>query len=259
MVAYTQTVAKSIERVYRSPQVVFQREQTLQRMAVQQGEHVLDAGCGTGFLLLDIAQAVGAKGAATGCDFSNDMLAIAREYTADYPHVSLNQASVTDLPYQRECFDQVVSTQTLLYVEQVEQALTEMWRVLKPGGQITIVETDWRGLVLNSDDHAITQQMTAGWDAAVASPNLPPRLKPLLTGAGFSSVNVHAIPIIEHDYVAGGYCADMLQWMADYAVKQGRCSQDQADGWLSQFPRLAEKNGFFFCINRFLFTAKKPV
>ena len=46
------------------------------------------------------------------------------------------------------CFDAVVCTQVLLYVPHVQTALEEMHRVLKPGGRIVVIETDWRGLVL---------------------------------------------------------------------------------------------------------------
>jgi ubiquinone/menaquinone biosynthesis C-methylase UbiE len=55
-----------------------------------------------------------------------------------------------------------------------------MHRVLKPGGRIAIIETDWRGTVLNSFDDSLTRKMLAAWDDAVSSPNLPVKLGPLM-------------------------------------------------------------------------------
>jgi ubiquinone/menaquinone biosynthesis C-methylase UbiE len=59
--------------------------------------------------------------------------------------VHLQQGSVEALPFEDASFDALSCTQTLLYVDNLDRALQEFYRVLKPGGRIAVLETDWSG------------------------------------------------------------------------------------------------------------------
>ncbi len=77
MVKYDQEAAREIERNYITPEMAQQRVRTLEGLALQPGEHVLDAGCGTGLLVQELAIAVGLDGRVVGIDNSSDMLDLA--------------------------------------------------------------------------------------------------------------------------------------------------------------------------------------
>ena len=77
MLKYDKTAAQNIERSYSTPDIVRQRLQTLKALALNTGEYVIDVGCGTGFLISEMAAMVGDTGRLTGIDFSQDMLDIA--------------------------------------------------------------------------------------------------------------------------------------------------------------------------------------
>jgi len=68
MLHFDENGARRTEQTYASPDVVAQRERVLSVLAPQPGEHVLDIGCGPGYLLASIAGAVGPTGAAHGVD-----------------------------------------------------------------------------------------------------------------------------------------------------------------------------------------------
>ncbi len=92
------------------------------------GRDVLECGCGTG-LILNRIKPLARR--AVGVDLSPGMLEHARRRGHEVHH-----ASVTELPFADESFDVACSFKVLAHVEQIEQALAEMARVLRPGGHL---------------------------------------------------------------------------------------------------------------------------
>jgi len=254
---YDKQAAALIERSYQTPEIVNQRLRTLAGLALGRGERVLDAGCGTGLLLEQEALAVGSEGRAEGIDYSEDMLAHARARCADLPQVGLNQGSVESLPFDDASFDALSCTQCLLYVENLDRALQEFYRVLRPGGRIAVLETDWSGAILNSRDQSLTQRIFDAWDLACANPNLPKRLRPLLAGLGFGALRVEAIPVLNPSYCENSFSANMLDNYARSARRRDVITDDEARDWRAGIDELIRDDAYFFCVNRFLFTAVK--
>ena len=91
-----------------------------------QNQEVLEVGCGTGLLLERIAE--GAR-RAQGIDISPGMLELARQRG-----LSVDEGSATALPYEDESFDVVYSFKVLAHVRDIETAVAECRRVVKPGG-----------------------------------------------------------------------------------------------------------------------------
>jgi len=257
MVEFDEAEAKKTDRAYQTPDVTRQRMRTLEALQLRARESVLDVGCGSGLLAHDMAGLVGADGHVVGVDVSQDMLNLAEARCGDLPQVHLKPSKAEDIPEGDNSFDAVACVQVLLYVSDVSAALLEMHRVLGPGGRIAVVETDWRGTVLNSFDDSITRRMLAAWDDAVASPNLPARLGPLMTAAGFSAVNVEAFPIVNTSYTPGAWSMDMLEQFAEYARDQGTVSAADSDAWLDDLRHKGTQGFYFFSVNRFIFTAVK--
>lgn len=111
---------------------------TLERAAVDEGERVLDVGCGTGVLLAELTeQTPGAQLA--GVDLVGEMLAVAQERLPD--EVELMTAPAEALPFEDSAFDVVISSSVLHYIRQPQRALDEVARVLTPGGRLVL--TDW--------------------------------------------------------------------------------------------------------------------
>ncbi len=254
---YDSKAAALLERSYQTPEIVNQRLQTLQTLGLKSGESIFDAGCGTGLLFEQEALAVGADGRAEGMDFSEDMLAYARARCADLPQVNLQQGSVESLPFDDGSFDALSCTQVLLYVERLDAALNEFYRVLKPGGRLAIVETDWSGAIIHSEDYALTRRILDSGDQAVPNANLPRRLRPMLRELGFGAIRVQAIPLLNAGYTANSFSANMLENFARGARKRGAISLDESKAWLAGIERLIATDAYFFSVNRFLFSAIK--
>ncbi|MDJ0779134.1 MAG: methyltransferase domain-containing protein [Gammaproteobacteria bacterium] len=258
MEKYDHKAAELLERSYQTPEIVQQRLRTLTALALVDGESVLDVGCGTGLLLEQEARMVGASGRAEGLDASEDMLVHARRRCERLPQVSLQQGSATRLPFDDAGFDALSCTQVLLYVDDLQAALDEFFRVLRPGGRIAIIETDWDGAIIHSNNRDLTRRVLGAWGLAVNNPHLPGRLRPLLEATGFANRRIEAIPLLNAGHSEHSFSVNMLENMARTARRQQTVSREESETWLADLEALRQSDAYFFCVNRFLVSAVKP-
>ncbi|HLX31828.1 MAG TPA: class I SAM-dependent methyltransferase [Gaiellaceae bacterium] len=108
---------------------------TTVREAVRPGDRVLDACCGTGDLAI-AAKRAGA-GEVVGLDFSERMLERARRKA---PELEFVQGDVLALPFEPASFDSAVVGFGIRNVADLEGALRELRRVVRPGGRVGILE-----------------------------------------------------------------------------------------------------------------------
>ena len=81
---------------------------------------------------------------------SEDQITVARSACSGLSAVELRVASALDLPYSAESFDAVASIQVLEYIDDVDRALRELRRVLKPAGRFVNLATNWDAVFWNS-------------------------------------------------------------------------------------------------------------
>ncbi len=121
---------------------------------IQPGQHVLDLGCGTGTLAIMAKQAQPAAEVA-GLDADPDMLKVAK-YKSDQMKtmVKFDVGFTNQLPYPDESFDRVLSSIMIHHLKTPDkwQTAREVYRVLKPGGQLHIIDfgkpVTWYGKIL---------------------------------------------------------------------------------------------------------------
>jgi len=109
---------------------------------IQEGETVLDIGCGTGVDTLIAAIMVGPEGKVVGIDMIPEMLKRAKEnlQRTDFKNVTFMEASAEKLPFPNEDFDVVISNGVFNLIPGKVKALSEVYRVLKPGGRMMIAD-----------------------------------------------------------------------------------------------------------------------
>lgn len=105
---------------------------------LQKGGCVLDVGSGTGGIIPYILQHIGPQGSVWAIDFAEEMVGLGKEKFRHDPRVDFQKASVEDLPFADQFFDQVVCFGALPHFENKGTALIEMGRVLKTGGTLII-------------------------------------------------------------------------------------------------------------------------
>ena len=97
-----------------------------------QGLKVLDVGCGGGFTCEFLA----ARGAiVSGIDQAQKCIVKAREHAAQHSlRIDYQQARAENLPYEDNSFDAAICVDVLEHVSDLQQTISEIYRILKPGG-----------------------------------------------------------------------------------------------------------------------------
>lgn len=123
-----------------------------------QGDTALDICCGSGDLSLRLAQTVGISGKVVGLDFAQEMLddAASRDellpaYWERAP-IEWVRGDAQQLPFDEACFDAVTIGYGLRNVANIPATLSEVVRVLRPGGRVAVLDFNNAGANSASDD-----------------------------------------------------------------------------------------------------------
>lgn len=102
---------------------------------------ILDVACGTGDFTIQIAQKASGGSEVIGVDISEGMMAVGREkIRKSGVSAELYVADCEDLPYSDNSFDRISVGFGVRNFEHLEIGLKEMYRVLRPGGKLVILE-----------------------------------------------------------------------------------------------------------------------
>lgn len=254
---FDEATSRRIEAAYTTPDVVEQRRIVLATLDLSPGDDVLDIGSGPGFLVCEMGAALGPQGSVTGIDPSESMVSIARErrLTDGSAPVQFRPGSATPLPFADGSFDAVTSTQVYEYVDDIPAALAEAHRVLRPGGKLLVLDTDWDSIVWHSSDPARMQRVLAAWDDHLADPHLPRRLGRFLDGAGFTVIHVGVLPLLNTDYREDVYSHGLIDFVTGFVPGRGGVTDDEVRAWADDLRGLGPD--YFFSLNRYVFLATR--
>jgi ubiquinone/menaquinone biosynthesis C-methylase UbiE len=116
---------------------------TIELLDLTAGERVLDVCCGSGASAIPAAQAVGPTGSVVGIDLAENLLDLARTKARKHEltNVQFESGDMTALRFADDSFDAVVCVFGIFFVPDMEAALRELKRVLRPSGLLAI--TTW--------------------------------------------------------------------------------------------------------------------
>src|SRR4029453_16322140 len=197
---FDEETSRKVEAVYQTPDVIAQRRQVLKALDLRAGEQVLDIGSGPGLLAYEMALSVGPDGRVCGIDTSEDMLAMSRKCCADKSWTEFKKADAVKLPYSDNSFDAAVSTQVYEYVADIPAAFTELYRVMRPGGRVLVMDTDYGSLVIHTKDQLRMEGVLSGWNEQFVDAGLPRTLSRQLPEAGFTIRQCDVIPMFNLEY-----------------------------------------------------------
>jgi arsenite methyltransferase len=255
---FDEETGAQLEALYATADAVRRRRIVREALAAAPGERVLDVGCGPGFYCAELADEVGATGSIVGLDSSPAMLALAERRCSGRGNVELAQAEAVSLTVGDSSVDVALSVQVLEYVADVDAALREMHRALRPGGRAVVWDIDWATVSYQSEDEARTERVLRAWDEHLAHPSLPRTLAARLRAVGFEDVSMdaHAFATIELD--PERYGAVLLPLIEAFVVGRGGVTESEAKAWAAEQRALGERGAFYFTSTQLCFSARKP-
>ena len=151
------------------------------------GEIVLDLGSGGGIDVLLSAKRVGPTGKAYGLDMTDEMLALARKNQAEagVTNVEFLKGEIEAIPLPEGSVDVIISNCVINLSEDKDRALTEAFRVLKPGGRFAVSDIVVRGPV-----PAEIRKSVELWVGCVAGAMEESEYRVKLERAGFTNVTI---------------------------------------------------------------------
>ena len=151
------------------------------------GESVLDLGSGGGIDVLLSARRVGPTGFAYGLDMTDEMLALARANTtrAGATNVEFIKGRIEDIPLPAGTIDVIISNCVINLSADKNAVITEMFRVLKPGGRLGISD------VVAEDHLSEPERLQRGsFSGCIAGALSSAEYRALLDAAGFVDISV---------------------------------------------------------------------
>ncbi|MFH8679336.1 methyltransferase domain-containing protein [Streptomyces lydicus] len=221
------------------------------------GSRVLEAGCGVGAQTVHLAHSSpGAR--ITAVDLSEESLTQARDRVAAQApaaDVTWLRADLRQLPYPDGHFDHLFACFVLEHLPDPAPALTELRRVLRPGGTLTAIEGDHGSALFHPDSrrahqviaHQVHLQSAAGGNALLGR-----SLHPLLTAADFRDVAVQprtvyadsSRPALVDGFTRRTFIA-MIESVRTEALRTGLTTAADWDRGLADLRRTAEPGGTF--------------
>ncbi len=195
------------------------RHRTADLARIQPGDKVLDVGCGTGPLAMEVAPRVGTTGRVFGIDPGDQQIARARLKAARHNlSIEFQVGVIEHLNFPDQTFDAVLSTIMMHHLSDTlkRQGLAEIARVLKPGGRLVIADFAQASLGQRPEERP-TQPVRFG-----AGGSRIQDLAALVKDAGFSQLETEDMPLPRFPAHSAGFAGFVS------GKKQGRSHRPEA-------------------------------
>ena len=255
---FTNETARRLEALYTTADVVAQRSETLRKLRLAEGNSVIDLGSGPGFLCESMADIVGPSGRVLGIDLSPDLIELSGARNRR-KWLSYRVGDATAIEEPDASFDVATCTQVAEYIPDVDKAISETLRILRPGGRAVFVATDWDGVIWYSDVPARMAAVMKSWEAHCAHPRLPRTLARRLRDGGFVLDEATVFPILNLQWSDDSYSKGIARFMAEFVARRADVSDDELAAWAGELPRLSDEGRYFFSSSRFIFYVSKPL
>ena len=228
------------------------------------GQRLLDVGCGLGEAALALADDLGVDGEVVGVDVSAEMLHVARSKAGGARcRVRFTVGDACSLVEPDDSFDVVRSERTLQWLADPSAAVAEMARVVRPGGRVSLIDTDWSTFAIDVGDDEIAAMVRNAMRTERGRPsNVGRRLHDLAHHAGLAPVaRAEATQTWTRwnpdETPAADGCFSM-QSLADDLVATDQLAPAERDRFVSKIHQAARRDQFSMQLTMYAVVAAQP-
>jgi ubiquinone/menaquinone biosynthesis C-methylase UbiE len=249
----TAKLAMILDVMAQRPAVQTLKAWVLEQLAPANGETAVDVGSGTGEDVARFATLVGPEGRAIGVEPSPGFRAEAVRRAAA-ANVEFVDGYAGALPFDAESVDVLRSERVLQHVADPSGAVADMARVLRPGGRIALIDTDWSTAIVHPADPAVLQRMVDYFLAGSANPYSGRRLRGLLAGAGLEITGETAATWIE---AQEGARQGFVSMMHLTSLEAGVITRAEAETFAQGIADAADRGAFHLSLTMYAVSARK--
>lgn len=223
------------------------KTRTYELMRLEEGQHVLDVGCGHGMDTVALSRHVGARGRVVGIDCDPAMVDEADRNSARagvQEYVQHYRSDAGSLPFVSGSFAACRCERVFRHLDEPELALREMVRVTRRKGWIVVVDEDWGSLSLDTNENSIERRLVR-FAAEHCHPNgfAGRQLYRLFRAAGL--MNVHIETFVIHSTRMGAFPLASLTGIGRAARVAGAVTEQELTIFYEDV-QANEKNGTVF-------------
>ncbi|GAA3594759.1 methyltransferase domain-containing protein [Kribbella ginsengisoli] len=244
-------LAMVLDLMAAKPSVRTLKAWALDALAPAVGEAALDVGSGTGEDLAELLDRVGPSGRAVGVEPNRGLRTVARER---HPSLELVDGIASALPFDGASFDVVRCERVLQHVDDAPAAAGEMARVLRPGGRICLIDTDWATAIVHPADPEVLGRMIDFFHAESANPYSGRTLRGLLADAGLTVAGETAATWIEPQ---SGAKQGFLSMMGKTSAAAGVITAAEAEAFHRGLEEAADRGAFHMSLTMYAVAATK--
>lgn len=257
MLEFDERTARLLDNAYLGADVSSRRRLNFDAIVPQPGDRIMDIGCGTGLLAMELARAVGENGRIVGVDPSDDMRATALERCHGVLQVEVLAGTANELPADNTSIDKAVSVQVFEYLDDIPGAVGEAYRVLRPGGRLAIGDNHWDSLIWSADDDSRMSRMITAWDHHLAERCVPAILPDVMANTGFEIEGIRTLTFCDTTLRPDGMANMLMHLMVPYAVNNGHLDVSEANAWADEQLERARSGRFFFSLCHYVVIGRK--
>ncbi|MGN6697443.1 MAG: methyltransferase domain-containing protein [Thermomicrobiales bacterium] len=254
---YTQASMYYLDTVTAQDAAQRLKQKSYALLAARAGDALLDAGCGTGDDVRALARLVGPTGRVIGIDFREDVIAEAQRRSATDTNTTFEVADIYQLPFAEATFDGCRAERVFIHLLDPRQALTELIRVTRPGGQIVVMDPDWDTLAIATPDVAISRTLTHLICDNTRQGQMGRQLYGLFQAAGLQEVTILADTVVLTDFAVAAEIFH-LRTLVELAQQQELLTAETAASWLASLEGADRAGQFFSAITGFMASGRKP-
>ncbi len=235
------------------PGVVRMRRWVRDALAVRPGETAVDLGCGTGTEAVELARLVGEAGRAIGIDPNPSLLALARDRAGE-TQAEFIEGSAYALPLPAEVVDVLRCERVYQHLDDPARATAEIARVLRPGGRVAVVDSDWSTAIFHPGEPQVLAALRERMDSGIPNPRSGRRLRGLLAGAGFAIDDIGSEAVVWDPVTVLPMCRDI----AESGFADGVVTAEQRDRLIADIEGGIAAGDYHFSVTMFAVIAHKP-